>query len=101
MQVLDLLPGGGWYTKLLAPTLEAKGKLYIAIGAERTGEALKGQPGFGSLEVIPFDCINFVRTAGERRTTVPEFSFGVMVWLTILDATCRPVTTKSGAAWTR
>ena len=54
MQVLELLPGGGWYTKLLAPTLEAKGKLYIAIGAERTGEALKGQPGFGSLEVIPF-----------------------------------------------
>ena len=77
MQVLELLPGGGWYTKLLAPTLEAKGKLYIAIGAERTGEALKGQPGFGSLEVIPFDCINFVRTAGEMRTTVPEFSFGV------------------------
>jgi predicted methyltransferase len=77
MQVLDLLPGGGWYTKLLAPTLEAKGKLYIAIGAERTGEALKGQPGFGSLEAIPFNCINFVRTAGERRTTVPEFSFGV------------------------
>ena len=27
MRVLELLPGGGWYTKLLAPTLEAKGKL--------------------------------------------------------------------------
>jgi predicted methyltransferase len=77
MKVLEILPGGGWYTKLLGPTLEAKGKLYIAIGAERTGEALKDKPGFGSLEVIPFDRSNFVRKDGEKRTTVPEFSFGV------------------------
>ncbi|HJL61165.1 MAG TPA: hypothetical protein QF517_04345, partial [Pseudomonadales bacterium] len=34
MSVLELLPGGGWYTKILAPVLEEKGKLYISIGAE-------------------------------------------------------------------
>jgi len=77
MKVLEMLPGGGWYTKILGPVLEEKGKLYIAIGAERTGEALKGQPGFGSMEVIPFDRSNFSRKEGEKRSSVPAFSFGV------------------------
>lgn len=33
MKVLELIPGGGWYTKLLAPVLKEKGKLYLAYGA--------------------------------------------------------------------
>lgn len=77
MKVLELLPGGGWYTKILGPTLEEKGKLYISIGAERAAEAVKGQPGFDSVELIPFDRANFSRGEGDTRTTVPEFSFGV------------------------
>ncbi|MGE0622697.1 MAG: class I SAM-dependent methyltransferase [Pseudomonadales bacterium] len=32
MRVLELLPGGGWYTKLLAPVLAEKGQLYVSIG---------------------------------------------------------------------
>jgi predicted methyltransferase len=51
--------------------------LYIAIGAERAGKALQGQPGFGSLEVIPFDRSNFSREEGVDGTTVPAFSLGV------------------------
>jgi predicted methyltransferase len=77
MKVLELLPGGGWYTSILGPTLEEKGKLYISIGAERASEAFKGQPGFTSVELIPFDRDNFSRGEGDTRTTVPEFSFGV------------------------
>lgn len=76
MTVLELLPGGGWYTKILGPVLEEKGKLYISIGAERFGDLIKGTPGFGSTVVIPFDRENFKREEGARRTTVPEFSFG-------------------------
>lgn len=34
MRVLELLPGGGWYTKLLAPALAERGKLYVAIGTQ-------------------------------------------------------------------
>ena len=34
---IGISDGGGWYTKILAPTLEAKGKLYISLGAERIG----------------------------------------------------------------
>jgi len=77
MKVLELLPGGGWYTNILGPVLEEQGKLYISIGAERADSALKGEPGFGSLEIIPFDRANFSRGEGDTRTTVPEFSFGV------------------------
>lgn len=77
MTVLELVPGGGWYTKLLGPVLEERGKLYISIGAQRVGDALKGKPGFASTEVIPFDSENFTRMPGSRRTTVPEFSFGL------------------------
>jgi predicted methyltransferase len=77
MTVMELLPGGGWYTKILAPVLEEKGKLYVSIGAERIAEATAGKPGYGAVELIPFDRSNFVRTPGARRVSVPEFSFGV------------------------
>lgn len=29
MKVLEVLPGGGWYTKILGPVLKDKGKLYV------------------------------------------------------------------------
>lgn len=35
MKVVELIPGGGWYTKLLAPVLKEKGKLYEAYGTGR------------------------------------------------------------------
>lgn len=35
MKVLELIPGGGWYTKLLAPALREKGGYFAAIGTKR------------------------------------------------------------------
>lgn len=32
-KVLELMPGGGWYTKILGTLLKEKGALYLAIGA--------------------------------------------------------------------
>ena len=52
MKVLELLPGGGWYTKLLAPALSDKGELYVSIGAGRVKERLVGQPGFEKIKVL-------------------------------------------------
>lgn len=77
MQVLELIPGGGWYTKILGPTLEESGKLYLSIGTSRMAEFLESEPaGFGSTEVITFDGITPSETE-QRRFTAPEFSFGV------------------------
>jgi predicted methyltransferase len=32
MQVLELVPAGGWFTKILGPVLKDDGKLYVALG---------------------------------------------------------------------
>lgn len=77
MSVLELMPGSGWYTKILGPVLEPEGKLYLSIGAERIAEKLANQAGFSSTELIPFDRSNFVRQSGSRQYELPEFSFGV------------------------
>ena len=45
MRVLELMPGGGWYTRLLAPVLNDNGQLYLSIFAERAANALEGQSG--------------------------------------------------------
>ena len=42
MDVLELLPGGGWYTKLLAPVLQKNGSLTVSIGSD-TAEKLADQ----------------------------------------------------------
>jgi predicted methyltransferase len=41
MTVVEMFPGGGWYTKILAPVLADKGKLILLGGAERLAPKLK------------------------------------------------------------
>lgn len=75
MTVLELVPGGGWYTRLLAPTLAEEGRLYVSIGTDGVEKSLLGEPGFEDVEVLPFDAI------GERdadgRFSIRPFGFGV------------------------
>ncbi|MFT3768989.1 MAG: methyltransferase domain-containing protein [Minicystis sp.] len=69
MSVLEFGPGEGWYTEILAPTLAAKGKLFITSGdpngppeargtfyAERTKRSLEVAPElFGKVERVVVD----------------------------------------------
>lgn len=55
MKVVELMPGSGWYTKLLAPVLAEKGEFYIALGTSRAEQALAGQPGFERMQVTAAD----------------------------------------------
>ncbi|MDE0063121.1 MAG: methyltransferase [Gammaproteobacteria bacterium] len=55
MRVLELLPGGGWYTKILAPVLYDEGELFISIGTDRLKENLLGEPGFDRVKVVETD----------------------------------------------
>ena len=76
MTVLELLPGGqAWYTKILGPVLEERGKLYLSIGTGAAEKMISEQPGFNSTEIIQFDGAG-PSTVDPRRYTVPEFSFG-------------------------
>ena len=52
MKVLELIPGRGWYTKLLAPALKDKGQLYVGLGTKRVSENLLNQPGFDTVKVV-------------------------------------------------
>ncbi len=74
MKVLELIPGGGWYTKLLVPALSDKGQYYAAIGGERIKARLAETEGFEKIKAIDPD---IVITDGDkpRLRTVSEFSF--------------------------
>lgn len=55
MKVVELLPGGGWYTKLLAPVLRDSGELILAIGTKRSEENLLPEPGFDKVKIAAKD----------------------------------------------
>jgi predicted methyltransferase len=76
MRVLELLPGGGWYTRVLAPVLAENGKLYVALGAGRVSEGVLKQPGFGEVEVLETSD-NTRRPAGSRYYVMDDFTLGV------------------------
>ena len=76
MRVLELLPGGGWYTRILGPVLAENGKLYVALGTGRVAENVLTQPGFENVEVIETDA-NIRRPEGSRYYILDEFDFGV------------------------
>jgi len=56
MKVLELVPGGGWYTKLLAPALRDNGQFYLSLGTERLKTSL--------LTEKPFDKVKLVGSEG-------------------------------------
>jgi predicted methyltransferase len=76
MRVLELIPGGGWYTRILAPVLAENGKLYVAIGSGRVEQNLMGTPGFEGIEALATDA-NMHRPEDSRFYAVDEFDFGV------------------------
>lgn len=76
MRVVELLPGGGWYTRVLGPVLAENGKLYVALGTSRVSEHLLGQPGFEQVERL--ETTANIRRDEERRIYVADdFDFGV------------------------
>ncbi len=76
MRVLELLPGGGWYTRILAPVLADNGKLYVALGTGRVQENILTLPGFEKVEVLETN-ENTRRPEGARLYTMDDFDFGV------------------------
>ena len=76
MRVLELMPGGGWYTRVLAPVLADNGKLYVAIGAGRVDERLLSEPGFEQVELLTTSD-NLRRSPDRPVYLVDDFEFGV------------------------
>lgn len=76
MRVLELLPGGGWYTRILAPVLADNGKLYVALNTSSVKEKVLTLPGFEKVEVLE-TTDNTRRPPESRLYTMDEFEFGV------------------------
>lgn len=76
MRVLELIPGGGWYTRVLAPVLAENGKLYVAIGAGRVKDGLLKEPGFENVEFLE-TTDNIHRPEGSRYYAIDDFEFAI------------------------
>ncbi len=76
MRVLELLPGGGWYTKILAPTLRENGELYVAIGTTRVKRDLLSADGFDHVKVLDIG-VTSERNGPFRTSNIGAFEFGV------------------------
>jgi len=76
MRVLELLPGGGWYTRVLAPVLAENGKLYVSLGTGRVKERVLPLPGFEAVELLETEA-NLRRNEERRIYVMDDFEFGV------------------------
>ncbi len=73
MKVLELVPSGGWYTKLLAPAID---DFHVSIGATRVKDNLKTQAGFEHINIIEPENFTMSRSEEFRLASVGPFSFG-------------------------
>lgn len=69
MTVVEIMPGGGWYTRLLAPTLKEKGKLYVAYTNPKYMGDLLEKPAFAEVGKLG-EKASFTHVAG------PVFNLG-------------------------
>ncbi len=76
MKIIELMPGAGWYTKLLAPVMAEKGQLYESIGTGRIENTLLGKKGFTRVRVLKTGT-SLSRPQGSRFYTLGQFDFGV------------------------
>ena len=72
MQVLELFPGGGWYTKILAPVLAENGGLAVSIFTD--GAAAMAEEAGWDINVIAND--DYQPVEGTRRFTMGSMDFG-------------------------
>ena len=72
MQVLELVPGGGWYTKVLAPVLAENGRLAVSIATQGTAAIIEAQG--WDVEVI--ETGNFAPVEGSRLYKITDLDFG-------------------------
>jgi len=52
LRVLELFPGTGWYTNLLAPVLAERGELYLALSTNRVQAVMDRTPELSSARVL-------------------------------------------------
>jgi len=72
MKVLELIPGRGWYTKLLAPSLRDKGELHVALFTDRVKENLITMSGLDKINILEPD-VN-IESGEDNLRTINSFT---------------------------
>ncbi len=76
MRVLELMPGGGWYTRILAPVLAENGEFHVAVGTGYVAENIAGTAGFENVNVVETSD-NLHRPEGSRFYVMDDFELGL------------------------
>ncbi|MEO8224055.1 MAG: methyltransferase [Gammaproteobacteria bacterium] len=77
MRVVELVPAGGYYTKILAQVLADKGELHVAIGTRTIEPMIKEVPALSRVKVAPTDA-KMAPSAGQMGLfDLGNFSLGV------------------------
>lgn len=76
MKIVELLPGGGWYTKLLVPVVRENGEYYAALGTDSISRTVMTEPGFEKAQIIAADA-KVYRKKGDRTYTLETNGLGI------------------------
>lgn len=76
MKVVELLPGGGWYTKVLAPVLKEHGELTVALGTGRVSQLIEENEALSHVSVGAPES-NIYRKEGARFYSLENGDIGV------------------------
>ncbi len=76
MKVVELLPGGGWYTKILAPVLKDDGELIVALGTSRASKLIEENESLSHVKIGAPDS-NIYRKEGARFYSLENGDLGV------------------------
>lgn len=77
MRVVELVPGSGWFTKIMAPVLADKGQLYLALGTTQVEALARSVPALSKAKVLPLE-VKMTPVAGRRgQFDLTPFSLGV------------------------
>ena len=76
MKIVELIPGSGWYTKLLAPVVKENGEYYAALGTGRIAKSLATEPGFEDMRIVSAES-KIYRKEGDNFYTLETEGLGV------------------------
>lgn len=76
MKVVELMPGGGWYSNILAPVLKEKGELIVAIGTGRVAQMMEKNDALSAVKVGA-ESSKLYRKEGARFYSLENADLGV------------------------
>ncbi|MFT5676760.1 MAG: putative methyltransferase [Paraglaciecola sp.] len=76
MKIVELVPGGGWYAKILAPVVADKGHYYAALGTGRLKSNMLDKSGFEKAKIVAEDA-KLWREEGAKFYSLKADSLGV------------------------